>query len=68
MKNTKVNETQNDINVINVYNGPQYMFEGIPSKYKNFFEFDVALIKDLHKNSEGDQPNVILHEDYFEMH
>lgn len=68
MKNTKISETQQDINVINAYNAPQYMFEGIPSKYRSFFEFDVALIKERHKDSEGEAPSVILHKAYFEVH
>lgn len=68
MKSTKVSESRTGISVINAYNGPQYMFEGIPSKYRSFFEFDVALIKERHKNSNGKKPSVILHEAYFEMH
>ena len=68
MKNTKISETRKDINVINAYNGPEFMFEGIPSKYRNFFEFDVALIKERHKNSQGKGSNVVLHKAYFEVH
>ena len=68
MKNTKTVEAKQDIKVINAYNGTEFMFEGIPSKYKNFFEFDVALIKELRKGSAGKESDVILHKAYFEVH
>lgn len=67
MKNTKLSETQQDINVINAYNGPQNLFEGIPTQYRSFFDFDVALIKERHKGTNNSAPDVILQKAYFEM-
>lgn len=67
MKNNKIVSNENPVRIVYAYNTPESIFEGIPVKYRNLFDFDIALIKEKYSNSEGAVRCVTLQKAYFEV-